>query len=344
MEEFKNKQIEATKNLVDKGVTSTKGLVDKGVTSTKGFVGRKVNEAMNFIQQLALVTLGVLLIFGLFKYFVFSGKVEPISPFRNIEIEADAIALKISRGDKFHLDIERDKDDNILSYEVLDDTLYIDHEVASKKFFSWFGSDAETYVYNIEIFIPEETDLGDINIIARNVATIEIDDVLTNQLNITTHIGAIEFKGEVISDTNITTNIGAVVIEGTLNGTTNIDTEMATIEITGEVNGETTLNSNKGTILINGSIDGQTDINNILGAVEITGKLSGDMNINTEFGAILIDTPQNRYDLDYHLSSLIPAIYLNETSVGTSYNTFDAEAIATLNINVEKGSIEISTK
>ncbi|OON95477.1 MAG: hypothetical protein ATN36_08245 [Epulopiscium sp. Nele67-Bin005] len=296
---------------------------------------------MKKLLGVSLLGLGML---AISQNSLFADSSEYLSSFNNIKVESDAIELKISRGEEFYIDIEVPKKEGKFSYEVKNDTLYIEHEFPfNKKYFSWFAGSSDNYIYNVEIFIPEDVDLNEIDIEA-NIGAVGIYDLSIDTLKINSTMSAVELEENVLKNIDIDTTMGAVKIVGTLNGTTNIDTTMGAISISGNLYGYTNIDTNMGAVDIVGNLNGSTDIDTTMGAISIAGNLNGDTNIDANMGAIIIETPQSEHEFNYTLKSSTPAILLNNQSLGTSYQTKDTNLSSNLNISVTLGSIEIYTK
>ncbi len=237
-----------------------------------------------------------------------------INSFKDIDINADVIAVEIRRGDDYH--VEYSFPENIKpQVNVDDDCLKISMRGKNNLFLVGNGFNKKNY--KIYVYVPEDATFGELSAdvdageiklnnisfdkisIDADAANVELTGINSDNTKITADAGNIEIKDSVLGDLEIETDAGNAEVHNSKCDRVDANTEMGNIEF-------------KNTDFVNGSFESS------MGNIEIKGYFE-DLEVNCSLGAVSVDSDNlenAKMDIDVSLGSIKVG---GKTIVGKGY-------------------------
>lgn len=210
-------------------------------------------------------------------------KNEELQPFKNIDIEVDVNDIKIIPSDKYKIDMRYQDKNTHVEYKVENDTFVLKQETYTKNNNYNFNLNKEDRNY-INIYVPKDINLNDINIIS-DVASVNINDIVAKNLDISCDVGNVEASNCNMENLKIETDTGNIEIK-------NLESDF------------TETYSNIGNIIIKDSIiNKRFEASSDIGNIEANGKLYGKINVDANLGNIEINIDEDKDLYNYNIQN-----------------------------------------
>jgi len=205
----------------------------------------------------------------------------------NIDLECDMKVQIMASGEDYALDMEYFDDDYKLSYEVKDDTIYIEDEKVHRT-----KNRINSDLNQITLYVPEDTHLETVKL-SNTTGVNEVNNLFVKTIEITSHTGQITLNLVETEDLKLSNNTGLTHIE---------DTQAKAITLSGDTGKVMlkgiTVSSLKAEDLGSGSFELQDSkiqkgkINLQTGAITMDEVIGEEMTLKTQTGAINVQNTQ----------------------------------------------------
>ncbi len=200
-----------------------------------------------------------------------------LEPFKEIDLEADAVEFEIVEGEDYHVDYEYPSS-MTLKGGVENDVLKIELKGKKNQAFGFFRIDpGKMSIKNVEpkitVTVPENTefkkadlkiDAGNVNLSDRIIDELKADcdagnfnlkRITAEKLDVTADAGNVEIKDSTLGDCKFDTSAGRIKVDDSVMNSVNAETSMGEIDFDNTTFGKGEVNSDLGKISIDGTFD-----------------------------------------------------------------------------------------
>lgn len=278
----------------------------------------------------------------------FSNGSSQLPDFKNIDISVKAASVFIKHGDKFSISYELHRDEELVTSEVRDGTLYF----TTRGEFT--GEKLIHSSYHVTITVPKNSEFENVEI-ATNLGEIKADGLKYKDGSFESNLGNLELDDQISENIHCYVSAGNVVltansqnadvkseagnisIDGDFSNDVDIKTSMGNIEFSGNVKNLSKFKSSAGNITVDGDFSNDIEIKTSMGNIDFSGNVKKLGTFETSAGDITADIP----DSSIEASCSMGTVMLNGNKMGRNLQKNSGGSLVKLKTNM--GTIKINS-